>query len=281
MGDARVAVTGSRGLLGATLMRVLPDAVALTSDIRDSEALADEFSKIKGVTHIIHTAAKTDVGACERDPSDAYAVNEGGTKHIVDIARPHNLRMLFVSTVSVFSGNEGNYRETDTPESGNVHNTTKAAGETHVLAYERGTVLRLNLVGVHPQGSRGKNFMEWLINSVQSNKDIHAFTDVMINPLSNWTVVDYIQMIIDQKLDERILHIGSGDVRSKADIVQMVASRFPEYSGTITPASVDSIKDGVPRPKQMWLNCDYTKGVLGISMPSIESEIDKIVSSLP
>ena len=222
----------------------------------------------------------TDVGACEREPDTAYAVNAEGTGNVVNAARAAGARMLYISTASVFSGKEGDYRETDVPTPENIYNTSKAKGEGYVLAYDKGTVLRLNLIGVHSDGSRGKNFMEWLIDSVRADRDINAFADVMINPLSNWTIADCIKKILEREPNERILHIASSDVRSKADIVEMVASRFPAYKGTITRTSVDIIKDGVVRPKEMWLNCDYTRGVLGITMPSIASEIDTIFAHL-
>ena len=135
----------------------------------------------------------TDVGACEREPDTAYAVNAEGTGNVVNAARAAGARMLYISTASVFSGKEGDYRETDVPTPENIYNTSKAKGEGYVLAYDKGTVLRLNLIGVHSDGSRGKNFMEWLIDSVRADRDINAFADVMINPLSNWTIADCIK----------------------------------------------------------------------------------------
>ncbi len=276
MNNARIAITGSKGLLGSTLMRTLPNAVALTADIRDEKILMTEVRALGDISYIVHTAAKTNVAACERDPADAHLVNGVGTQNVVDAAHSIGVRVIYISTVSVFSGDAGNYREADQPDPINVHNTTKVEGERAVTTYDKGTILRLNLVGVHPDGSRGTNFMEWLIDSLKAGKDINAFDDVKINPLSNWTIADMIASMITRGVDERILHIGSSDVRSKADIVEMVARRFPDYRGTITRTSVDSIADGVKRPKEMWLNCDYTKQKLGIMMPTLETEIETI-----
>ena len=49
-------------------------------------------------------------------------------------------------------------------------------------------VLRLNLIGIHPDGSRGQNFLEWLLDGFRANKDMTLFADACINPLSNWTI---------------------------------------------------------------------------------------------
>jgi dTDP-4-dehydrorhamnose reductase len=278
-----IAITGSRGLLGSTLLRVpIPgyESIALSADIREASAVLAEIQAAKP-DWIIHTAAMTDVVACERDPEKARAVNIDGTKNVVEAARSVGANLIYISTVSVFSGHTGNYTEDAEPDPVNVYNTTKRAGELATLSYEKGIVLRLNLVGVHPDGSRGKNFMEWLVDSARADKDMTLFNDQFINPLSNWTVTTLIGTIIEKNRQEKILHISSRDTLSKAAIGKLVLARFPDYAGTITEKSIDSIADGVVRPKQMWLNCDKSKKILGIELPSIASEIEIMFSSAP
>lgn len=275
-----VAVTGGRGLLGSTLLRVLPGAVPLTSDIRDGAALQEEIER-SGAAWIVHTAAKVNVGECEKNPEEAHAVHVLGTGHVVATARKIGARVISISTVSVFDGHAGNYRETDTPNPVNVYNTTKREGELVALAYDKGIVLRLNLLGVPPGGSRGRSFLEWLVDSIRANKDLNLFNDQYINALSNWTVASLIKTIIKKEITEQILHIGSSDVLSKAAIGKMVLTRFPAYTGTIDEKSVETVADGVVRPKQMWLNCEHTGNLLGITFPTTASEIETIFSSAP
>lgn len=275
-----IAITGARGLLGATLMRTIPDAVAIESDIQDREAVLEEVKRLSNMTHIIHAAALTNTGECERNPELAHQINGEGTRHVVDAARECGARVFYISTVSVFSGEHGNYREEDIPQPINVHNRTKVEGERHVAAYESGTIVRLNLIGIHPDGSRGMNFMEWIYDSLMANKDMTAFEDVRINPLSNWSIARMLDEMARSTSTVPVVHLGSSDVVSKADIVERVAAHFPSYRGTITRGSVESIADGVVRPKEMWLNTDYTKESLGLTMPSIENEISTIFAHL-
>jgi dTDP-4-dehydrorhamnose reductase len=279
-GRPTVLVTGPRGLLGATLMRVLPEAglhaVPFRGDIRDAVGVARGIAAI-APAHIVHAAALTDVGACERKPSEAHAVNGEGTKHIVDAARSTGVRVLYVSTASVFKGDRGDYREDDVPEPGNAYNASKREGELHTLAYDNGVVLRLNVIGIHPDGSRGKNFFEWLFDSFRAGKDINLFTDSWINPLSNWTIAVYVAKILAAARVDKILHIGSRDVLSKADIGRLVHGRFPQYRGALRLDSVDTIADGVFRPKQMWLNTDRAAALLG-PPPTVSQELETIFS---
>src|SRR6185437_7364128 len=166
-------------------------------------------------------------------------------------------------------------KEEDAPMPTNVYNKTKVEGEQAVASYEKGMVLRLNLVGVHPNGSRGKNFMEWLFDTVSQNKDMNLFNDQYINPLSNWTIANMIAMIIEKNLHEKFLHIGSSDVVSKADIGRLVLKKFPNYSGKVMEKSIDTNADGVVRPKQMWINTEHAAELLG-PMPRVQDEIESI-----
>lgn len=276
----KILVTGPRGLLGATLLRTLTergyDAAGFEGDIKNKDALMQAADAFKPLW-IVHTAAKVDVGACERDPKEAFAVNAGGTQNVVDAARAADASLIYISTASVFSGHEGDYKEEDTPEPNNVYNKTKVEGEAAVLAYEKGMVLRLNIVGIHPKGSRGKNFMEFLVDSFNENKNVNLFTDQLINPLSNWTIAKMIGQLIAKNASEKILHIGSSDVLSKAGIGMRVVTYFPNYTGTITTASVDTIADGVARPKQMWLNTARAQSLLG-PMPALSDEVESILT---
>ena len=270
-----VVVTGSRGLLGATLMRVLPEAgfraVPLAGDIRDAAAVAKQIAQA-APDHVVHAAAMTYVAACERQPQEAFAVNGEGTKNVVAAARVAGAPVLYISTASVFRGDHGDYHELDTPEPTNAYNQSKREGERHTLDYVRGMVLRLNLIGVHPDGSRGQNFFEWLLDNFRDDKDMTLFADACINPLSNWTITALIAKILARDRLGNILHIGSRDVLSKAAIGELARARFPGYSGTMQPGSVDAIADGVFRPKQMWLNTDKVAALLG-PMPTFAQEL--------
>jgi len=259
-------------------MRVLPEAgfrvVPLTGDIRDAAAVAKQITQA-APAHVVHAAAMTYVAACERQPQQAFAVNGEGTKNVVEAARAAGAPILYVSTASVFKGDHGDYREEDAPEPTNAYNRSKREGERHTLDYDRGLVLRLNLVGIHPDGSRGKNFFEWLLDGFCADKDMTLFADACINPLSNWTIAALIANLLTHDRLGKILHIGSRDVKSKAAIGELVHARLPGYRGTVRPGSVDAITDGVFRPKQMWLNTDKAAALLGL-MPTVAQELDTI-----
>lgn len=281
---ASVLVTGSRGLLGSTLVRVLGDAgffvYAFEGDITDNEALTSFVASCPSLDVVVHTAAMTDVNRCEKEPEPCTRVNVDGTRNVRDAAASRGARLIYVSTVSVFDGVKGNYREDDLPDPKNHYNVTKYQGEKIVAEYEKSLIVRINLIGIHPDGSRGKNFMEWLVDSVRGNTDMKLFTDVRINPLSNWTLAGIIRDLVVTWPEVRVLHLGSRTVLSKADIGRMVIAYFPGYTGKTEYVTGDSLSAAAFRPKEMWLNIDVAQGAVGLTMPSLEDEVSKILHTL-
>lgn len=279
-----ILITGITGLLGSSLAKVFTgkkyNVYDINLDISDSGAVANYDFKDKKIDWIIHTAAITNVDLCEKDKNLCNQVNFKGTKNIKDLAEKLDARLLYVSTVSVFSGEEGNYTEKDKPNPKNFYSRTKLLGERTVLKYSKGMVLRINLIGVHPKGSRGTNFFEWLVDSIKDNRDIQLFSDVLVNPLSNWTIAEVIKKIINGNYKEKILHIASRNVLSKADIAMLAIEKIGGYKGKIKFVSSDIMQDEAFRPKQAWLNSDYAQKKLNLKMPSLESEIRKILKKL-
>lgn len=269
------------GLLGSTLEQILKkeghDIYDIDMDISDTDAVKDCVFRKENFDWIIHTAAVTNVDSCEKDRFLCYNVNAQGTKNIRDLAETIGAKLIYISTASVFSGEEGNYKETDLPYPRNFYNLTKFLGEQVILEYNLGLVLRLNLIGIHPKGSRGLNFFEWLVNSIKANKNIQLFNDIMINPLSSWTIAEFINNLIEISPQEKILHLASKNILSKADIGKLVIKKLGNYRGKARFVTRDDNQSNALRPKQMWLNADYAQTKLGLEMPTLESEIEKIL----
>lgn len=284
-GPKKVLVTGAIGLLGSTLSIKLKEGgsevVAFEGDVVDHANVMKHAADIGPGDWIIHTAALTDVNLCEKDRGQCHRVNVEGTRNIRDLARVRGAKLVYISTVSVFSGETGDYKETDLPYPKNYYNLSKYLGEQIVAEYPKSTILRINLIGLHPEGSRGQNFLEWLYDSIRANKDLNLFTDVKINPLSNWTLAETITKLIEADTAEKILHLGSSDVLSKAEVAQLMLKRFPEYSGKATFVSVDEMSKAAFRPKEIWLNVEKAQNVLGTEFPTLEQEIEKIFNSKP
>jgi len=135
----RIAITGCRGTLGATLERqaraaghaVLPlnRPAHDLADLGALERAAGEF----GPDVVLHPAAYTDVDGCERHPDVAYAVNGLGTRNVALACARAGCAMLYVSTNVVFDGSAAEPYPEWHPRSPLGHyGKSKAAGERYV-----------------------------------------------------------------------------------------------------------------------------------------------------
>lgn len=277
MRTATVLITGSGGLLGSTLTVILKNTFSVITenvDVSKKSSIERLKKRYNYIDFVIHTAAITDIEKCESNKKLSYRVNVEGTKNIVNFAKYYKARLVYISTSSIFFG-KGNFKETDLPYPKNYYDLTKYLGELIVLQYDKSLIVRTNLIGIHPKITRNKNFAEWLVRSLKRDKDITLFTDVFINPLSNWTLSLLLMKIMQKDLKVQTIHIGSKDYLSKAAIGKLFLLHFKNYKGHIHYRKLAN-SGNIVRSKNMWLNTDLAQKKLKLSLPSIKEEVDSI-----
>ena len=105
----KVLITGSNGMLGHDLEKVLKDKHELilttskTLDITDKDNTIDFIVKNKPDV-VINSAAYTDVDGCETNQDLAYAVNGEGVRNLALACKEVNCPLVHVSTDYVFDG---------------------------------------------------------------------------------------------------------------------------------------------------------------------------------
>lgn len=79
---------------------------------------------------ILHCAALVDLIFCETHPESAYETNVIGTFNIAEICREKNIKLIYISTCTVFDGaSKKPYKESDRPNPISVYGRTKWLGE--------------------------------------------------------------------------------------------------------------------------------------------------------
>jgi UDP-glucose 4-epimerase len=133
------------------------------ADLRDTEAVA-RVLRDRGITHVVHFAAKTSVPDSLRDPSGYWSTNVDGSRSLLEAMRATGVgRIVFSSTAAVYAhGLDRPIRETDPIVPATPYGTSKLAVE-HLLegyacAYGLGaTALRyFNASGADPDGAHGE-----------------------------------------------------------------------------------------------------------------------------
>src|SRR5205085_1972068 len=129
-------IAGGGGLLGRHMLKQLRGsgwrAHAFTHaelDVTDRDAVRRAAARVRPGL-IVNCVATADVDRCEREPDWAYAVNEGGARHLAEAAREAGAEVIHVSTDYVFDGAKaGYYTQEDEPRPLSVYGQSKLAGE--------------------------------------------------------------------------------------------------------------------------------------------------------
>ena len=77
--------------------------------------------------------------------SESIDLNIIGTANIVKSCKKFNVKVIYFSTVYVYDGHKGNFRETDPIKPINNYALSKMGGECSVLMYKNSLVLRIQM----------------------------------------------------------------------------------------------------------------------------------------
>src|SRR6267143_2358612 len=166
---SRMLILGGSGLVGSNLARAARDSYEvfatfnahrmdqagveeLHTDVRDYQQVS---AVVKAVAPevVVHTAALTDVDACQKDASLAREVNTLGSRHVARAVGSRAL-LVYLSTDYVFDGKKRTpYVETDRTGPVNVYGETKVDGEEEVRANAQDFLI------VRPAQIWGENFV--------------------------------------------------------------------------------------------------------------------------
>jgi dTDP-4-dehydrorhamnose reductase len=282
----RVLVTGATGMLGASLVDALSaghDCAGLyqgslgdgacrwrQADLLDRGATAalvtDEAPDV-----VIHSAAMTNVDACERDPVVARGLHEEATEVLADYCARRGAQLIYISTDAVFNGRKkGSYVETDATAPLNLYGQTKLAGEHRALACSRGLVLRTNIFGWRPR--RHDSFGEWVLDALRSGTPLTMFTDVFFTPIATVLLARTIESCMTKDVSG-LFHAGGAEAISKFEFACRVAAAYGLGTAGIVPTLAADKPFAAERPRNMALDCGRLVMRLGSPMPTVAESI--------
>lgn len=129
-------ITGGSGFLGrraADHFRSLGFSVLTPShrelDITNEQTLSHWFRQHRP-DYVLHCAAVSDTGACERDPQVTARINVEGSCHLAKAAGERGARLILCSSDQVYWGSPGPHKETEDLSPQNVYGRQKLLAET-------------------------------------------------------------------------------------------------------------------------------------------------------
>jgi len=296
----KILVTGSNGLLGQKLVYALRnrkdiDLIATargenrineksgytyeTLDLTDESHVREVINNYKPDC-IIHTAAMTNVDACELDPSTCQLNNVIVLSYLIEASKPYGCHIVHLSTDFVFDGENGPYKETDKPNPQSIYAQSKLDSEK--LVEESGlpwTVLRTIIIYGVTDDTQRSNVVLWTKNSLEQGKTITVITDQYRGPT---LAEDLAEACIQAALRKAqgIYHISGKEVMPIIDISYEVADYFKLNKSFIQPITTAELSQPAKRPLKTGFIIDKAIRDLGYKPHTLKEGIQIVDEQL-
>lgn len=263
-----ILITGSNGLLGQKLvdkLRNRPEIKLIatargqnryphpggywyeTMDITDEGAIETVFNKHKP-QHIIHTAAMTNVDACETDRDGALKQNVEAVEKLVKHANIIGAHFIHLSTDFIFDGLHGPYDEEAEPNPLSFYAETKLLAEEIVKNKANSwAILRTVLVYGVVQDMSRSNIVLWAKKSLEDGKKIQVVDDQFRTPTLAEDLADGC-ILAAQKNAQGIYNISGNDFMSIFQLVEAVADFWDLDKSLITRTKSEGLSQPAKRP---------------------------------
>ena len=247
-----ILVTGASGFVGSKIMQICRDVFACPSLRGASE---DDIKRIvaeSGADTIVHTAAISDIGTCQKDPEASYIAN---VQIPILLARASKgKKLVCFSSDQVYSGMEedGPYLE-DRVKPGNLYAEHKLEMEERVLEIDPDAVM-LRAEWMYDYYLKKSNYFMNIINAEGSvcfsSRQYRGITYVK-------EVAENMPSVI--RLPGGSYNFGSETAKSMYEITEGFLSAIGKSL---------TVEDQPPR-HNLWMNCDKArKG--GVIFSSVE-----------
>ena len=149
-----------------------------------------------------------------QNPSKAVLMNALLPYKLVELSNEINAKLIHISTDCVFSGNKGNYSESDIKDGVSVYSKSKALGE---ISDSRHLTIRTSVIGPEID-SRGEELFNWFM---LQQGEINGFEKSIWSGVTTFLLAKIIEKTIELNLCG-IYNVTSPTPISKYDLLQLL-----------------------------------------------------------
>jgi dTDP-4-dehydrorhamnose reductase len=277
MGLRKLLITGSNGLLGQKLVNKLKgdqkgfELIATARganrisdnegyiyhslDITNKSEVVNTMAKFKPDV-IIHTAAMTNVDACETEKEKCRKLNVDAVSYLLEEAEKYDIHFVHLSTDFIFDGKNGPYKEDDEANPLSYYGQSKLDAETIIRGSKaKWSIARTIIIyGIVEDMSRS-NIVLWAKSALEKKQTITIVNDQFRSPVLAEDLADGC-IAIAEKSAQGIYHLGGKDLMSIVDLVRRVADYYKLDKSFIKEITTDSLDQAAKRPGRTGLTID-------------------------
>lgn len=223
---------------------------------------------------IIHTAAMTNVDACELDHEACVLQNITAVENVVKTAKIVNAHLIHLSTDFIFDGTAGPYKEDTKPNPLSFYGDSKLQAEQIVKhGSDNWAIARTVLVyGLVADMSRS-NIVLWAKDALENKKPIKVVDDQYRTP----TLAEDLAMgccLLEQHKAKGIYNISGKDYMNIYELVSRVAKYFGYEMDIVTKVNSHTLSQPAIRPPVTGFDISKAMKELGYNPHSFEEGIE-------
>jgi dTDP-4-dehydrorhamnose reductase len=286
----RILITGSNGLLGQKIVDQLNNSSTTflatskgenrnplfadanyqqmdISDVVEIEAIFNQFNP----THVIHTAAMTNVDHCEQQPDECNRINYESVKLLFEASIKYNAHFQLLSTDFVFDGEKGNYKEDDLVNPLSVYAQSKVNAEQllNSSSYTNWSIVRTIIVYGTANNLSRSNIVYWAKDALEKEQELAIIDDQFRAPTwasdLAWACIRICEL---NKIG--IFHISGPTTFSIYEIVEKIANYFNLSTKNLTKSSSINLNQPAKRPPKTGFDISKAKTELGYNPKTLE-----------
>ena len=289
----RLLITGSNGLLGQKIVKIClkrgteflatsngknrnqdcPTDKYQEMDITNQKRISEVFTEFQP-THIIHTAALTNVDYCELNPEECQEVNVLATQKLWNEAQKINAHFQLLSTDFIFDGLKGNYKETDEPSAVSIYGQSKVDAE-HVLINSQNknwSIARTIIVYGTANNLSRTNIVLWSIDALTKGDPMKIIDDQFRMPTwaddLAWGCLE-----ICRRDKTGIFHLCGPELMAVNEIVFRIAKHLGKSTENVEIISSSTLNQPAKRPPRTGFDLIKSRTELGYNPKTLEETI--------
>jgi len=223
----KIAITGASGLVGTRIIELLSDRfefIPLAQENMDITEKDSVHSYLKNISYdlLLHLAAYTNVIGAETEKEKAYAINETGTKNLLDVVSSAKKEFIYISTDFVFDGVNPPYNEKSIPNPISVYGASKYAGEK--VVGNSGMIVRISYPYRAEYGIK-KDIFRTLKSLLEAKKPLTMVSDSLMVPTFIDDIAQGLGYLMNNFTNDTV-HIVGKDAMSPYTLAKTIARMF-------------------------------------------------------
>lgn len=271
----KILITGANGLLGQALVQLCQerklDFIATSREVnRNSNCPQRDYSTLDitkphqvlqvldlhNPTHIINTAAMTNVDSCEAIPEECHLLNVKSVSYLFEWCKKNNAHLQQISTDFVFDGVTGSYDEKAQTNPLSEYGKSKLLAEKILLkdSYKQKSIIRTSVVYGRGENMSKSNIVLWAIDALKAKKKLTIVSDQYRTP--TWSV-DLARgcLGVIENSKTGIYHIAGPVEKSIYAFILEIADFLNVSPGLVTAISTETLNQTAERPLKSGLMC--------------------------